>query len=39
MTPRAREHAKTVGIIVAILVIVLLLGALITVFHGAHSGG
>lgn len=39
MANRGKESAKTLGIVVSALVILVLLWALITLFRGVHTGG
>ena len=39
MVNRRKEGAKTIGIIVSVLVILVLVAALVALFRGAHTGG
>lgn len=39
MAGRGKEASKMVGIIVSVVVIIVLLGTLFVLFHGAHTGG
>lgn len=39
MANRRKEGAKTIGIIISVLVIIVLFAALFALFHGAHTGG
>lgn len=39
MAGRGKEASKSIAIIVSVLVIIVLVGTLFVLFHGAHTGG